>query len=288
MGFGNIAQLGSSSDAGQEWMQFFHKTGSPLLPAAGWCADLSMAAGNPKYNAYVGTQGEGTPMIGQGNFGIYTGPEPAAGKTKFVTEINIGTPSATLAPATFWLCDYLYCYPLTDMDSTDPQVMDNGVAPVPRYADGYGVWAMLVTTTPQTSVARCDISYTNSAGTSGRASTIYTAVSNTGNIQGAQQSAGGAGSMSPFIPLASGDAGIRTIDSVTMLASGGGFTAVVLVRPIAEIKLRERNTVAEINYLLSKRTLPKVLSGACLNWVFTSGVTAVSSVVRGYVKFNWG
>lgn len=286
MGFVHAVAFADAQEAGQEWFSYFHKTGSPVLPAAGWSADLSMAAGTPKYNAYVGTQGEGTPMVGAGNFGLYLPPIPA-GKTRHLAEINIGTPSATFAPATFWLCDYLYCYPLTDMDSLDPQVMDNGVAPVPRYADGAGVQCMVVTTTPQTAVAQCNVSYTNSAGVAGRTSTIYTAVSNTGNIQGAQQSAGGAGSMSPFIPLASGDLGIRTIDSVTMLASGGGFTALVLVRPIAEIKIREQNTVAEINYLISKRTLPRILDGACLNWVFSSGATAISSVVRGYVKTVW-
>lgn len=245
-----------------------------------------MAAGIPKYNAYVGTQGEGTPMYGVGNFGLYL-PDMPSGKTRHISEVNIGTASATFTPATFYLCDYLYCYPLTDMDSTDPQVMDNSVAPVPRYADGLGVKAMVVTTTPQTAVARCNISYTNQSGVSSRNSTIYTGASNTGNIQSAQQSAAGAGSMSPFIPLDSGDTGIRAIDVVTNLTSGGGFAAVVMVRPLVEVKLREQNTVAEINYLVNKKSLPKVLNGACLNWIYSSGVTAISSVIRGYVKTQW-
>lgn len=283
MSFQNVSTFTSAAENGAEWFSYFHKTGSPALPAAGWCADLSMAAGTPKYNAYVGTQGEGTPMFGSGNFGLYLPPLPT-GQTRHISEINIGTVSATFAPATFWLCDYLYSYPLTDMDSTDPQVMDNSVAPVPRYADGRGVQAMVITTTPQSAVAQCNINYTNHAGVSNRLSTVYTAISNTGNIQGAQQSAAGPGSMSPFIPLDSGDAGIRTIDTVTMLASGGGFTALVLVRPLAEIKIREQNTVAEINYLITKRQLPRVLDGACLNFVFQSGAAAISSVIRGYVK----
>ena len=284
MGFPNVSTF--AQENGQEWFSFFHKTGSPALPAAGWSADLSMAAGTPKYNAYVGTQGEGTPMFGSGNFGLFL-PDIPAGKTRHIAEVNIGTPSATLAPATFYLCDYLYCYPLTDMDSTDPQVMDNSVAPVPRYADGLGVQAMVVTTTPQTAIAQCNIGYTNSNGVAGSVSTIYTAVSNTGNILGAKGASGANTTMSPFIPLAAGDAGIRQIDTVTMLASGGGFTAVVLVRPLVEVKIREQNTVAEINFLVNKKSLPRVRNGACLNWVFTSGVTAISSVVRGYVKTQW-
>ena len=93
--------------------------------------------------------------------------------------------------------------------------------------------------------------------------------------------------MSPFVPLVAGDKGIRLIDSVTNLSSGGGFSAIVLVRPLAEIKLREQNTAAEINYLINKRQMPRVLNGACLNFVFTGGQPTNSSVIRGYVKTVW-
>ena len=287
MGFPNVASFASrQADDGAEWLSFFHKTGSPALPAAGWSADLSMAAGTPKYNAYVGTQAEGTPLVGLGNFGIYA-PGVSAGQTLHVAEAAIGTNSATLAPATFWLCDYLFAYPLMDLDSTDYQEMDNTVSAVPRYADGLGVMAMVVTTTPQTATAQMNLTYTNQAGATGRSSTVWTGVSNVGNIQGAQASSGAASSQGPFIPLASGDSGVRQIDGIQMLASAGGFAAVVLVRPLLKLHMRENNTVAEVQYLMHEKSLPRVLPGACLNWVFTSGVTAVSSVIRGHIKFVW-
>lgn len=286
MGFKNISTFSSSAEQGAEWFSFFHKNGSPATLGAGWFSDLSMAAGTPKYNAYVGTQGEGTPMVGQGNSGIYLPPVPS-GSSRHIAEINIGTPSSVFTPTTFFLCDYLHFYPLIDMDSTDVQFMDNTAASLLRYESGNGVRAMLVTTTPQGGTARCDISYTNELGVSGRISTIYTATSNTGNIQSAQNSLAGFSAMNPFIPMANGDKGIRTVDSVVMQSSAGGFTAVVLVRPIAEISLRESNTVAEINYLISKKSLPKVLDGACLNFIYQCGIAAASSVVRGYVKCQW-
>jgi len=287
MGFPNVASLADAMETtGANWLSFFHKTGSPALPAAGWSADLSMAAGTPRYNAYVGTQAEGTPIVGSGNNGIYA-PGVNAGQTLHVVEAAIGVPSATFAPATFWLCDYLYAYPLMDLDSTDFQAMDNGVAPVPRYADGVGVNIMVVTTTPQTAVAQMNLTYTNEAGATGRTSTIWTGVSNVGNIQGAQAASGAAGSMGPFVPLASGDRGVQAVEGIQMLASGGGFAAVVLVRPLLKLHVRENATVAEVSYLINDRTLPRVLPGAYLNWVYTSGVAAVSSVVRGHVRFAW-
>lgn len=288
MGFPRVIDLANDYEGnGEYWTSFFHKTGSPILTGAGVWADLSMAAGTPKYNAYVGTQNEGTPMLGVGNNGIYAGPGISASMTKHISSVNIQSASATLAPAHFVLCDYLYSYPLTDMDMTDIQVMDNSVATVPRYADGLGVRAMLVTTTPQTGVAQCVVTYTNSNGVTGRTSSIYTAISNTGLIQGAQAASGAANAQSPFIPLASGDKGIRVIESVQMLSSAGGFCAVVLVKPLLNIQLYERNTVSEIDYLMQRPSLPRVLDGAYLNFVFTSGVTAVSSVIRGSVDFDW-
>ncbi len=73
MGFNTIAQMATAWDVGRVWRQSIHKTGTPLLPAVGYWADLSMAAGMPKYNAYVGGQQEFTPMVGTSNFGIYSG-----------------------------------------------------------------------------------------------------------------------------------------------------------------------------------------------------------------------
>jgi len=288
MGFPRVIDLANDYEGnGEYWTSFFHKTGSPILTAAGMWGDLSMAAGTPKYNAYVGTQNEGTPMVGQGNAGLYAGPGIPATMTKHISRADIQTGSATFAPGTFILCDYLYIYPLTDMDSTDAQVMDNGVTPMPRYADGAGVQAMIVTTTPQTGVAQCNISYTNSDGVAGRTSTIWTTISNTGMLQGAQASTGAANAQSPFIRLQGGDKGIRSIDSVTMLASAGGFCAVVLVKPLLQISLREQGTANEIDYFIQRPSLPRVLDGAYLNFIFTSGATAISSVIRGSVDFDW-
>ena len=288
MGFPRVIDLANDFEGnGEYWTSFFHKTGSPILTAAGMWADLSVAAGTPKYNAYVGTQNEGTPMVGAGNAGIYAGPGIAASMTKHVSRVDIQSPSATFFPAHFVLCDYLYCYPLTDMDSTDAQVMDNGVAPMPRYTDGAGVRAIVVTTTPQTGVARCNISYTNSDGVAGRTSTIYTAVSNTGMLQGGQAASGAANTQAPFIPMLGGDKGIRSIDSVTMLSSAGGFCAVVLVKPLLNIQQYEQNTASEIDYFMQRPSLPRVFDGAYLNFIFTSGATAISSVIRGSADFDW-
>ena len=284
MGFARVADYADAAERG--WQSWFHKTGSPALVSAGQWADLSMAAGTPKYNAYPGTQGAFTPLSGLGNDGLYHGGNVAP-LSKHIRQIALNTTSATFAPARFMLCDYLGFYALTDMDSTDQQDMDNSLT-LPRYSNGNGVQVMLVTTTPQTSSVRVNVGYTNQSGVSGRVATIYTTASNTGMIQGAQASGGAAGSTSPFIPLQSGDTGVLKIDYVTCLGSGGGFCAVVLARPLAPFVLREQNTVVEIDFVTERPSLPQVQDGAYLNFIFTSGVAAISSLIRGQVSFSWG
>lgn len=268
-------------------MSFFYKTGSPVLPAASWWGDLSMAAGTPKYNAWVGSQAEGTPMFGVGNSGMYAGqPVEPMGQTKHVNRTLIMTNSATFAPAIFLMLDYLYFYPLIDMDSTDLQEFNNA-APVPRYPDGKDVQAMLVTTVPQTASSSCTITYTNQDGVPGRVSTFnILGPSNVGCCNVSRSLA--PGGMNPFIPLAPGDYGIRSVDSFQMSGSAGGFVSVVLVQTICTTLIRERNTCVEQFFLKHKPSLPRVMDGAYLNFIFSSGVAAISSQIRGEVEFYWG
>lgn len=285
MGFRGVREYADALEDGRLWQSFVHKSGSPILPAAGWWADLSMAAGTPKYNAYVGGQLQGTPMVGAGNFGIYAG-EAVAPATKHLNRLALSTNSATFAPAKFVLCDYVYFYPLVDMDSTDQQDMDSSVT-LPRFHGGADMNMMLVTTTPQTGPAVCTVSYTNQSGVSGRLSTFNVmGPSNVGNCNSSLSTS--AGGINPFLPLAMGDYGVRSIESVTLNASAGGFCALVLVRPLASILIREQNTATEHFFLKHKPSLPQIDDGACLNFVFSSGVAAISSLIRGELELYWG
>lgn len=263
-----------------------HKTGSPILPSAGWWGDLSMAAGTPKYNAYVGAQAEGTPLVGSGNFGLYHGGNVGP-STKHINRMYLKTQSATFAPAVFVLCDYLYFYPLIDCDSTDQQDMDNTVSALPRFDDGEDINLMVVTTTPQTAAAQCTISYTNQDGVGGRVSQFYLqGPSNVGNIN-TFASPSVVGSANPFVPLANGDTGVRSVQSFTMASSAGGFVALVMVKPLATMQIREQNTVCEYFFMKHKPSLPRIYDGAFLNFIFSAGTAAISSVIRGELEVFW-
>jgi len=277
----------AGSDDGKNWTSWIHKTTSPVLGAAANWADLSVGAGIPRYNAYVGVQGEFTPMIGAGNFGLYTGPAPASGEDKLILDASLQCSTANMAPAYYMLLDYLGHYPLIDMDSTDAQSMDNASG-LTRYTSGEGVQMMAVCTVPQTAAATVTVSYTNSAGVSGRTATFYANTANLGTINCAANATAGAGQRTPFVPLQDNDGGVRSVETITLNASAGGFISLVLVKPLLQAILRETGTVVEKTPLIHDARAPKVLSGACLNHIFKSGASAASSVVRGHVTFAWG
>jgi hypothetical protein len=288
MSFRRIVDFATAAgDDGRNWTSFIHKTSSPVLGFAANWADGSVGAGIPRYNAYVGVQGEFTPMSGSGNFGLYTGPEPAIGQDKLIVDASLQCSTATMAPSYYMLCDYLGHYPLIDMDSTDLQALDN-TASLPRYTSGAGVQMMAVCTVPQTASATATVVYTNSDGTASRTATFHVNAANIGTINCAANATAGAAQRTPFVPLADNDGGVRSVQSVTLNASAGGFISLVLVKPLMQQIMREVSIVTEKTPYIHDARAPRVLPGACLNHIFTSGGSAVSSVVRGHVTFAWG
>ncbi len=289
MALNSVRALAQSlDDDGKTWRQWLYKTGGPASFGAGRWGDLSMGAGIPKYNAYVGTQFEATQRFGAANDGIYLGPTMANGEERYLSSMLLQSSSTTLAPAFFLLCDYLLFYPLVDGDDTAQQDLDN-VAALPRYATGEGVRCMVVCTTPMVANAVLTVSYTNAAGVSGRTSTsrllFSTAV---GCIVSAADSSGAAGSAAPFIPLAAGDTGIRSIESVTLTTPCGGFFALVLVKPLTQVVLRESSMPVEVQFVPQHGcVVPKVYDGAYLNFIYLAGQNGTAVPLRGALDFAW-
>jgi hypothetical protein len=279
MGFRGVKPLADALIDGWNYDSFFTKTSSPAPLATDRWADLSMGAGTPKYNAYVGDQYASTPLFGAGNFGIYSGGNIAPA-TKHIKEIALGSGTTNCAPAIFELCDYLMFYPLIDCDSTDLQELDN-VATLPRYSDGEGVELMVVCTVAQSTTATMTINYTNSQGVA-KTTQRYLEAQNLGSIQTRGISGGASGSV--FVPLAQGDTGIRSVESVQLSAGAGGFVALVLVRPLVPVTLREQNTFTEIDYLFMRPCLRQVYDGAYLNFIY-KGSVAGAVTLRGHITF---
>jgi hypothetical protein len=100
-------------------------------------------------------------------------------------------------------------------------------------------------------------SYTNQDGTAGR-TTLATAIGGTGARE-AQRLI--------FLPLADGDTGVRSVESITLAASTGtaGDIGVLIIKPLATLGLNAAGAGTQ-DYISGIPRLPEIDSGACIAW----------------------
>ena len=280
MGFDAFAKIGTAlADEGKYHYAYVVKTATPVPGTAGVFVDMNQTSGQPIYNPFASSQALFTALEGVGNRGLYAG-NFLTGSTKHLVRwqvLNPNTTANTTSPDYVYLCDYLGYYPLIDGDSLDQQVLDN-TASLTRYTDGEGVRIVIIAQAPMATPADLTITYTNSDGISGRtvthtviaATSIGVAVSGTGT--------GGTASPTPFVPLASGDKGVRSIQSVQFLAASGGFICLALVKPLAQIQTYEANVPVEKNYGFDNQMLPEIKQGAYLNFLIMRSGTAAGQL----------
>lgn len=280
-GFRNIRTYVDAHHAGQRHTCHFRKVPSQAS-VAGWWVDLSMAAGNPKPNYYVGSPLEATALDGAN--GLFHGFDKSPASL-FVTEWALCTPTAALV-GQYKLLDYLVFYPFIDLDDADPQTMDNDVT-LPRYTDGAGVMAMMVATAPTTGSGTFTFDYVNQDGVQKTSPTQFctTTAASIASIATSQPaSVAGNG---PFLTLASGDTGIRSVVSHTNLSLNGGLGTIVLVKPLADHMIREINIPSELMYIIQDPEIPRIYDGAYLNMIMNCAATVAAGQLVGRMKFVW-
>jgi hypothetical protein len=211
--------------------------------------------------------------------------------TKHMVNLGAWTQTATGAPSVIQIVDMLGCYPRILTNSGSIQNLNNTLV-LPRYATGAGVRAYaVINTTNGANAQNISISYTNTTPTSGRS--LGSAVANTASaIQSHVGHSGtAAGNYGPFLPLAGGDNGVKSVESLTFSAASAsaGFVDLVLCRPIATIPITTAFVAAERNLLTQLFSLPKIEDGAVLGVLVMSGaVIAGGTQFCGYSDFNWG
>lgn len=292
MPFQNINDYSDYRSEGAWHQASYLKTTNPLVGVVSRWADLSVGAGHPTYNAYGGTPLTATPLINNSNQAVYTGPNPGTGQTKHLHTLTVDTTSAS-APATFILADYLLHYPFVDLDDTSQQTFTN-TQTIPRYTDGEGLMCFVACLSPTNALninSLCTMNYTNSQGAS--KSTTFNILGSTaiGTVMCSGNDATGATSTqaSPFVPLALGDSGIRSIESITMSAGIGGLATFVICNPIATIPLFTNLTQTEKTFFSRTGRAPQVENGSFLHFLgCINSSTVTFATFRASLTFVWG
>jgi hypothetical protein len=284
MPFRSVAEVADAVEQGRHHIQHFIRTSVNGGFGSGPFGDASVGSGLPSYNPYLGAPLEATPLIGQRNNSIYVGPTGVSERYLLrVSMTHAGT--AGFLPSIYFL-DYLLFYSYIDLDSTDQQDLTNDVT-LPRYADGEGVRMMMLMQTPGVGTAtNITINYTNSAGVAKTLTAAYRSSGAIGCIGSSVNTNFSA--LGPFFPLANGDRGVRSVQSVQLAAGVGGFAAMVLVKPLFTMSANEFPSTVEKDFLREQAALPRILDGAFLNYIFNLSTNTSSLVpLVGQAQFVW-
>lgn len=266
MSVNSVQQLINAETNGASRRYQWRKVPSQVTTAGYWF-DLSLSPGNPVPKYWF----DATPLIAKSiaqstDGGLWHGPDTAP-KQQYLRMTTAMSSSGTGLPLPLVLCDYLLYYPSIDDSLTDEQVLDNTVT-LPRYTDGKGVQVIAVTVAGRTGGQDFYFTYTNSDGVSGRTSQIVrqNTISAIGTIATSSLSTLRM-SGNPFIGLQSGDTGVRSIESVTMLGVDVGLFSLILVKPLARTMIREQTAPVEKDYLIETSDIPEVKDDAYLGWL---------------------
>jgi len=293
MGFTSIDDMVAEITAGKfnraDWNKI---TGAAAYTAGRWY-DMSALGGTPIANAWAGTSltwttctettGNGTQI-----FGIPNGGNVST-DTKHLLNAAAITAVATGVPSQLMLVDMQGYYPGINMNVATSQTLLG--TPTLRYTNGVGIRASLVVvTTTGVTAHNISMTYTNSAGTGSRTLPVTVAGTASAITPHITHAGTAANNYGPFLPLASGDVGIQSVQSIQLsAASGAGTAALVLYKPLMTIPLTTATVASERDFVNQIPSLPQIKDGACLTWLlFTGAAVAASTNFYGSLEMGWG
>lgn len=284
-GFANVKAVADAELDGKSTYATWRKSPSQVSSAGVWF-DLSMSPGNPVPQYYAASPGAAKALAQSTDGGIFHGGNVSPA-TKHLKRFTALTLTATALPMPLMLCDYLLFYPFIDEGTTDEQLLDNTVT-LPRHTDGAGVQIMAVSVAGRTGGQTFRVTYTNQDGVAGQVSrtvTQTTAAAN-GNVVTTDRAV--LNCSGPFIPLAAGDTGVRSIESVQMISGPDvGLFALVLVKPVAQAMIRGIDAPVEVNYLTDFAQLPVIADDAYLNLIACPLGTLAATAIHGDITTVW-
>ena len=297
MGFDNIRQWPDAENAGQSWITGFRKAPSSVATTTSAWTDYSYYAGSPPANFYASTPLEAS--VVDPTRGIYVPTVSPATQhlrnLKLMSAASSAT-STTNARQGLILADYLLYYPFIDTDAVGEQQDMTNTVTIPRYEGGQVV---AVSQSTASTTGQFTFTYTNENGVAGRVSQNHFTFAVGAGGQVVASSVGSAASYHPFCSLQAGDSGVKSIESVTFTAAGGGLMALVIVKPLmtAYVTQEARRTTAgnlesygacdEFAAMIHNRPA-RIIDGAVLNLLAAGyGGSLASSFLVGLVETTW-
>lgn len=296
-GFRNLKAWPDAETLGQFHITSFRKAVSSTATTTSAWIDYSYFPGSPTANFYASAPLEAAYV--EAARGIYV--PTVSPKTQWLRNLKLMS-AASSATSTLngrqqiVLADLLMYYPFVDTDAVgEQQDMVQSVS-LPRYTSGN---VIAVGQSAASTTGQFTFSYTNQDGTAGRTSQNHFTFAVAGGGQVVASSVGGATSYHPYLALQAGDSGVRSIESVTFTAGGGGLMALVIVKPLLEcfVTQEARRTTSgnletygacdEFASMIHHRPR-QIVDGAVIN-LFAAGHAGslASSILAGMLETTW-
>lgn len=288
MPFTSVNALVTSLTSGKVRRAFFQKSTGPSVLTAGRWYGLS-GAGTPVANTWTGTALNAQAPDATATFRLAT-EGAVTPETQHVINLAAVATAATAVPGVLMLVDICLYYPGINMNIATLQTLVN-TNTLTRYTTGEGLLPFLQIVTASGATAHnVAINYTNQAGTAGRTLPVTVACTASAIATHITHSGVAVNNYGPFMPLAAGDTGVRSVQSITISAASlGGTAALVLARPLATIPITAAGVLTERDLLNQLPSLPQVQDGSCLTWLyFPNAATAANSLISGHVETVWG
>lgn len=279
----SYADIANSYLLGQNKYAFWRKVPTQTTVSGFWF-DFSLSPGNPPPQYYAAAPQAAIALAKSTDGGLDHG-SAVSPLTKYLHKILVMCQTATVVPLPLILLDYLMFYPFVPMDAGDSNLITN--ITLPRYPTGAGVQIMPVLVAAQTGATNFYCTYTNQDGVPGRITPTVRCNSQSATgiiITSATATANAAG---PFMPLQSGDTGVRSIESVTNIQGDVGLISFVLVKPIANISLYDITAPTEVDFPLDKGICPVIKDDAYLNFIALLSGTVAAAPINGEIHTFW-
>lgn len=298
MGFNGVREWAACMPAGRFHLTTFRKAVASAATVANDFVDYTYFAGNPVANFYASSPLEAAHI--EANKGIFLRD---VGASQYVKDFCVMTAAASATSTTnqnqrLLLADYLMYYPFIDTDAIGEQQDLIQTVTLPRYATEGGQ-IMCVAQSAASTVGTFTLSYTNQDGVAGRTTqTTYTKAVAGGGVLVTSSTNAVAGSL-PFVGLQGSDTSVRSVESCTFTAAGGGLMAIVIVRPIFHTRVTQecRRTTSTVFDSFGAATHMEALIHMPINEVKQGAVLGViglgnagslaSSILTGVLTTQW-
>jgi len=296
MPIASLSDVNDAYDNGRYHIQRFYKGANAVANVPPLWTDWAYAAGQPAYDARIGTSGQFNPYVATKNDAIWF-PDIPDGMHRRLKRVVLrcGPAAAGQTITNAIVYDLLGVYPLIDGDSTDQQDFTND-DPLPRYSDGVGVFPVLVNhVSPMVVNAGGTMTYTGTDDVD-RSVGFGVLLGAPGHAVSCPTTSGSASTNArgPLcMSLHSGVSGVKAIKNVTFSSAPGGLFSIYMVRPLTTITNHDgastTEKVATEKFLAIQNAwhYPRIHDGAHLGFFINNNASTLASVY-GYLEFIWG